>query len=100
MEDDNDNSIEEKQEFLRESVLDKGLDANSFPDYLVSKRGEEGSNLDTWSMKELKLAVKDFIEINKKKKSEKEKEKEKDDDDNENIFIDNEDKIEKDTNET
>ena len=67
-------SIEKKQEFLRESVLDKGLDANSFADYLVSKRGEEGSNLDTWSMNELKLAVKEFIEINKKKEQEKEKE--------------------------
>ena len=90
MESDNDSSIEEKQEFLRESVLDKGLDANSFADYLVSKRGEEGSNLDTWSMNELKLAVKEFIEINESKK----KESEKEDGENENIIIDNEDKIE------
>ena len=95
MESDNDSSIEEKQEFLRESVLDKGLDANSFADYLVSKRGEEGSNLDTWSMNELKLAVKEFIEINESKK----KESEKEDDENENIIIENEDKIENEINE-
>ena len=97
MEDDNDSSIEEKQEFLRESVLEKGLDANSFADYLVSKKGEEGSNLDTWSMSELKLAVKEFIEINDSKK--KESEKEKEDDENEKIIIENEDKIENDIDE-
>ena len=97
MEDDNDSSIEEKQEFLRESVLDKGLDANSFADYLVSKRGEEGSNLNSWSMNELKLAVKEFIELNESK--EKESGKEEEDDENEKIIIENEDKIENDLNE-
>ena len=65
-----DKTIEEKQEYLRENVLEKGYEADLFADYLVSKRGEEESNLDTWSMNELKLAVKEFIEINESKKKE------------------------------
>ena len=84
-----DNSIEEKQEFLRESVLEKGLDANKFADYLVSKRGEEAADINTWSMKDLKQAVKEFIQKEELKKKESQNEEERED-----FIIEGEDKIE------
>ena len=87
-----DNSIEEKQEFLRESVLEKGLDANKFADYLVSKRGEEAADINTWSMKDLKQAVKEFIQKEELKK--KESQNEENHEDGEDFIIEGEDKIE------
>ena len=89
---DEDNSIEEKQEFLRESVLEKGLDANKFADYLVSKRGEEAADINTWSMKDLKQAVKEFIQKEELKK--KESQNEEGHEDGEDFIIEGEDKIE------
>ncbi len=89
-----DKSIEEKQEFLRASVLEKGLDANKFADYLVSKRGEEAANINTWSMKDLRQAVREFIQLEEAKKKESQNEEEYDVND-EDILIDYEgDKIE------
>jgi hypothetical protein len=37
-----DYSQEEKQNFLRENILEKGYDTNKFIDFLKSKKGEEG----------------------------------------------------------
>ena len=87
-----DNSIEEKQEFLRERVLEKGLDANKFADYLVTKRGEEAADINTWSMKDLKQAVKEFIQKEELKK--KESQNEENHEDGEDFIIEGEDKIE------
>ena len=91
-----DSSIEEKQEYLRENVLEKGLDANSFADYLVSKRGEDASNIGSWSMKDLRQAVKEFIQIQESKKKESKIEEEGE---NENIIKKDEDKLENKINE-
>ena len=57
-----DNSIEEKQEYLRENILEKGFEANTFADYLVSQKGEEASDINNVSMDDLRQAVKEFIE--------------------------------------
>lgn len=64
-ENENENSIEEKQEYLRENILEKGYDANTFADYLVSKRGEEAADLGTWSMIDLIEVVQEFLEKHK-----------------------------------
>ena len=60
MEDD----LSEKQAFLRENILEKGYDAEDFMKLLQSKKGELGLDLSSWSMEELKDAVKEFIKEN------------------------------------
>ena len=58
--------IQNKQAYLRENVLEKGYDADEFMEFLQEKKGENGLDLNTWTMKELTTAVIDFI--NKKNK--------------------------------
>ena len=72
-----DNSIEEKQDYLRQNILEKGYDTNSFADYLISKKGEEASDINHLSMSELRQEVKEFIEESELKKKKEEEEKEK-----------------------
>ena len=55
---------EEKQNYLRENILDKGYEAEEFVSYLTSKKGEEGVNLNNWSLEELKSVVKEYIKNN------------------------------------
>jgi hypothetical protein len=47
-------SIEDKQNFLRENILDKGYDGYDFQQFLVEKKGNEGANIENWSMEDLK----------------------------------------------
>ena len=65
--------IQNKQAYLRENVLEKGYDADEFMEYLQEKKGENGLDLNTWTMKELTKAVSDFIN-NKDKENEQEEE--------------------------
>ena len=56
---------EEKQQYLREKILDiNGIEANNFVDFLKEKKGEEGADISNWTMKDLKEVVKEFYEIN------------------------------------
>ena len=55
-------SIQEKQEYLRVNILDKGYDANLFADYLIQKKGEVGADISSWSMEDLRQVVQEFIE--------------------------------------
>ena len=54
-------SEEEKQNYLRENILDKGYVAEEFVSYLISKKGDEGVDLGNWSLNELKLVVQEYI---------------------------------------
>ena len=54
-------SEEEKQNYLRENILDKGYEAEDFVTYLTSKKGDEGVDLGNWSLNELKLVVQEYI---------------------------------------
>ena len=56
-----DSDEQQKQLFLRENILDKGYEAEDFVSYLTSKKGEEGINLNNWSLEELKSVVNEFI---------------------------------------
>lgn len=73
-------SIEEKQNYLRESILDKGYDGNMFMQFLQEKKGEE-INLEKWSLEELTEAVEEFINkisnSNAKEQSQQENKQEK-----------------------
>ena len=54
-------TIEEKQEYLRLNVLEKGYDPNAFMNFLTEKKGDDASDLNKWSFAELKSTVEEFI---------------------------------------
>ena len=54
-------NIQDKQAYLRENVLEKAYDADEFMSYLQQKKGENGLDLNNWTMNELKNAVNEFI---------------------------------------
>ncbi len=54
-------SEEEKQNYLRENILDKGYEAEDFVSYLTSKKGDEGVDLGNWQLNELKAVVQEYI---------------------------------------
>ena len=51
----------EKQNYLRQNILDKGYDANEFVSFLISKKGEAASDISNWSMIDLHAVVQEFI---------------------------------------
>ena len=59
-------SEEEKQNYLRENILDKGYDAEDFISFLVEKKGDEGVNIGLWSFDEIKSVVNEYIQIHQK----------------------------------
>ena len=94
-----DNSIEEKQEYIRENILEKGFEANAFADYLVEQRGEEAANINNISMDDLRQAVKEFLEKieldkkNNKKDLSSNSDEEEDKNENKKIEKENDNKI-------
>ena len=50
-----DNSLEEKQSFLRDNILNKGLDGEEFMNFLVKLKGENANDLEKWTLDELKM---------------------------------------------
>ncbi len=69
--------IEQKQNFLRENILNKGYVAEEFMSYLNTKKGEKGLDLVNWTMEELEETVSEFIEIKNKMKEKNTTEKSK-----------------------
>ena len=59
-----DSSQEEKQNYLREKILEKGYDVNQFVQFLIDKKGENGADVAVWTMSDLKIVVKEFIKLN------------------------------------
>ena len=54
-------SIQIKQTYLRENVLEKAYDADEFMLFLQLKKGENGLDLNNWTMNELIKAVSEFV---------------------------------------
>ena len=46
-------SLEEKQEYLRNKILANNYDADEFMAYLQNKKSEDGTYLNLWSFSEL-----------------------------------------------
>ena len=59
-----------KQSYLRKEILEKNYDANLFLEYLITKKGEIASDINNWTLEELKSVVSEF------KKNQKESQKE------------------------
>lgn len=78
-------TLEQKQKYLRENVLEKGYDPDKFMEFLTMKKGEQGINLDIWTLQELIEVTREFllnnkldIEINLADNKNKEEDKEED----------------------
>ena len=56
-------TIEAKQEYLRQNILDRGFDAEAFVNFLIEKKGDGGGDVSNWSMYDLQQVVKEFIDI-------------------------------------
>ena len=54
-------NIKEKQDFLRNNILEKGYNGEEFMFYLKSKKNENDIDLNNWSLDELKVIVDEFI---------------------------------------
>ena len=54
-------NIKEKQEFLRNNILEKGYNGEEFMLFLKSKKNENDIDLNNWSLDELKIIVDEFI---------------------------------------
>ena len=87
-----DDDLNAKQTFLRENILERGYDAEDFMRLLQNKKGESGLDLISWTMDELKEAVREFIQD---KSPENELSSTPEEDKIDNKIIENENKDEK-----
>jgi hypothetical protein len=56
--------IKEKQDYLRENILEKGYNVDEFMQYLKVLKGENGLKVENWSKNDLVKAVHDFKRVN------------------------------------
>ena len=56
--------IKEKQDYLRENILEKGYNVDEFMQYLKVLKGEKGLKVENWSKNDLVKAVLDFKRVN------------------------------------
>ncbi len=54
---------QDKQNYLRENILEKGYDASQFINILKYKKGEEGEDISNWNMPDLQNVVQEFISL-------------------------------------
>lgn len=47
--------IEEKQNYLRYNIIDKGFDPDEFTCYLSQRKGEDNVNIEIWDFADLKI---------------------------------------------
>jgi hypothetical protein len=55
-----DDEQEIKQSYLRQEILEKNYDTQSFLDFLITKKGESASDINNWTIEELKTVVVEF----------------------------------------
>jgi hypothetical protein len=48
---------EQKQIYLRENILEKGLNGQEFMDFMVKLKGENGTDISQWSLEEIKMVI-------------------------------------------
>ena len=64
-------TLEQKQQYLRENILEKGYDPNKFSEFLTMKMGETGMDLEKRPLNELYEATNEFIRIEKENEQKK-----------------------------
>ena len=71
-------TIQQKQNFLRTNILEKGYDGNQFVEFLTKKKGPEGADISSWTLHDLQIVnyyiynlflqcVNEFIQIHQTK---------------------------------
>ena len=55
--------LQQKQVYLRMNILEKGYDAEIFMNFLKSKKGDLGLDLNNWTLNELTSAVQEFMSL-------------------------------------
>ena len=55
--------IQEKQNYLRQNIMDAGYDTQAFVEFLIDKKGEDGADVANWSLPDLKNVVQEFISL-------------------------------------
>ena len=58
----------EKQNLIREEIINKGYDSIQFIEYLIQCKGPGGENINIWTISDLKNAIKDYIYLANMKK--------------------------------
>ena len=61
------NLNEEKKAYLRQQILEKGYDKDDFLLFLMTKKGQEGLDIDNWEVCELMSIVSEYIKKKKNK---------------------------------
>ena len=59
-----------KQSYLRKEILENNYDANVFLDFLITKKGEIASDINNWTIEELKTVVSEFKQTQKENQKE------------------------------
>ena len=59
---DNEEILEKKQNYLRKEIIDKGFSPDDFANYVQKIKGENGADLNSWSIEELYYIVPQFQE--------------------------------------
>lgn len=71
----NEAEIQAKMDLLQKEIVDKNLDKNSFVNYCLRKK-ENGDDLNSWTISELKELIQDFVNSKSAKQVEEKKEEE------------------------
>jgi len=61
---------QEKQNYLRQNIMEAGYDVNAFVEFLMGKKGEAGADVANWSLPDLKNVVQEFINLNNNQQEE------------------------------
>ena len=89
-----DDSLQSKQAYLRENVLEMGYDADEFMAFLQLRKGDDGLDLNNWTITELISVVNDFIKAKNNIKNKNEEQEADNEEENTppNVNIENDNK--------
>ena len=67
-------SLEEKQLYLKQEIIDQSYDGNEFSNFISGIRGEENVDLESWSFEDLKSVVAKFKSLYQPKQNNQQEE--------------------------
>ena len=70
-------TLEEKQNYLRNEIIEKGYSPDEFANLLIKEKGDNASDLNLWSSEDLQRIVKQFQDSQNMEKLDFQKEENK-----------------------
>jgi len=61
---DSESNLEKKQIYLQTEIIEKGYDTSDFLTYLTTLKGEEGTDINYWTLQELQKVLNNIKLIN------------------------------------